>query len=570
MKQSVRENLRKELLVLHENNINEGLFDKAKEFFLKTFQKGEYRYKAIDLLLKSIERDKLHNGIDLDKEFKEYFKDLRDYNTLFPESGRIERLKKLSDYRFKNLMSIIKGFIDVIENRSENLKTTDKETADRKKAEEDRKKAEEERRDKQKKLDELWSDINDKVLYVNYYETLSPFYNLFNLTEGKGSGKHSSDSVDETLKEVYRISNKNVNREIDTSPILNEVKLVNERFQNYVNLYKEIYDKTPDEKLKIKKETDDDINQILQKIKQYKTYKEIVLSFLTEKKLLVNHKGKIVYHGSSLRDLEADNFNNTINAKKRTGYGLYTSPQLKTACRYAFAYIFGDLSKGGKPLKANLGGKANIYRIELGDMPFLLRLDPNIDKEELDMLIAFGIGGYDGFFKDANEIEISISTSDNIAKSDRITNSNYPTEFKEMEGLAVEYIKRYGHEKYIGDYEKFIRDRLSENFRKELLVLHESDQPVKKSYLGQCDLVRRECDVNEVHWHEMMENRKQIPFEKFIRSVDMTSMLDDDETPEGYIQDAIRQDSETATYISNWGDQEAMFLQVAGFEFIFV
>ena len=140
MKQSVRKNLRKELLVLHENNINEGLFDKAKEFFLKTFQKGEYRYKAIDLLLKSIERDKLHNGIDLDKEFKEYFEGLPGYNTLFPESGRIERLKKLSDGRFKNLMSSIKDFINVIENRSKNLKTTDKETADRKKAEEDRKK----------------------------------------------------------------------------------------------------------------------------------------------------------------------------------------------------------------------------------------------------------------------------------------------------------------------------------------------------------------------------------------------------------------------------------------------
>jgi hypothetical protein len=42
-----------------------------------------------------------------------------------------------------------------------------------------------------------------------------------------------------------------------------------------VNLYKEIYDKTPDEKLKIKKETDDDINQILQKIKQYKPIKKL-------------------------------------------------------------------------------------------------------------------------------------------------------------------------------------------------------------------------------------------------------------------------------------------------------
>ena len=91
--------LKEEICKLHGNNINEGLFDKAKDFFLKTFQKGEYRYKAIDLLLKSIDRNELHNEIDLDKKFKENF-DLYTVNNqklndiLYPHLGRTERLKK--------------------------------------------------------------------------------------------------------------------------------------------------------------------------------------------------------------------------------------------------------------------------------------------------------------------------------------------------------------------------------------------------------------------------------------------------------------------------------------------
>ena len=459
--------LKEEICKLHKNNINEGLFDKAKEFFKKTFQKGQYRYEAIDLLLKSIERDKLHHGIDLDAEFKEFFNGKRDYNTLFPESGRIERLKKLSDGRFKNLMSDIKYFIGDIERKSENLKTTDKETADRKKAEEDRKKQDEERRNKQKKLDELWSTIYD---VINNTNSINPFESLFSEVEGKGSGKHDLDTTDDTLKRIYKLSNKNVNQEIDTSSIINELNLLNQNFENYVNLYKEVYSDTKSlqEKIKENERYNNYTNQVLENIKKYKTYKEMVLDVLTKKKRLVYHKGKIVYHGSSLRNLEKDKFNNTINTEKRTGYGLYTSPQLTTACRYAFAYIFGDLQKKGVPIKPNLDGKANVYRIELGNMPFLLRLDPNIDKEELEMLLAFGIGGYDGLFKtpSGGETEISVITSDNISKAERITERNYPTEFKEITEYGLKYIKssEYNHSSPTGfvQNQKFITARLSE------------------------------------------------------------------------------------------------------------
>ena len=67
-----------------------------------------------------------------------------------------------------------------------------------------------------------------------------------------------------------------------------------------------------------------------------------------------------------------------------------------------------------------------------------------------------------------------------------------------------------------------------------------------------------------------MNNKKQISFDEFIKSVDMLKMLDDDENPSDYIKDALRQDSSSAAYISNWGDEECMFFQTAGFEFIFV
>jgi hypothetical protein len=92
----------------------------------------------------------------------------------------------------------------------------------------------------------------------------------------------------------------------------------------------------------------------------------------------------------------------------------------------------------------------------------------------------------------------------------------------------------------------------------------------KKQYIGQCDLLRRKCDSNEEYWHDMMKNKEKILFSDFINKVDMTQMIDADETPEQFIKDAVRSDFETSAYVSNWGDKECMFLQTAGFEFIFV
>ena len=91
-----------------------------------------------------------------------------------------------------------------------------------------------------------------------------------------------------------------------------------------------------------------------------------------------------------------------------------------------------------------------------------------------------------------------------------------------------------------------------------------------KQYLGQCDRLRMINSDNEEYWHQMMANKRKIPFKTFINSVDMSAILEDDETPEQYLKDSLRSDPETATYVSNWGGKPAMFLQTAGFEFIFV
>ena len=91
----------------------------------------------------------------------------------------------------------------------------------------------------------------------------------------------------------------------------------------------------------------------------------------------------------------------------------------------------------------------------------------------------------------------------------------------------------------------------------------------KKQYLGQCDKVRN-SDENEIKWHQMMKNKKGISFSDFIKNVDMSSLLDEDETPLDFLEFNKSQDRSSQTYKSNWGSKEAMFFQTAGFEYIFV
>lgn len=68
----------------------------------------------------------------------------------------------------------------------------------------------------------------------------------------------------------------------------------------------------------------------------------------------------------------------------------------------------------------------------------------------------------------------------------------------------------------------------------------------------------------------MMANKKEIPTKVFINSVDMSPILDEDETAEDFIEYNHLTDDTSAAYVSNWGDKEVMFFQTDGFEYIFV
>lgn len=104
-------------------------------------------------------------------------------------------------------------------------------------------------------------------------------------------------------------------------------------------------------------------------------------------------------------------------------------------------------------------------------------------------------------------------------------------------------------------------------FNETYIKLSESLE--KKKYIGQCDKLRKNPD-NEIKWQNMMKDKKEISFAQFISSVDFTPLLDEGETAEEYIDFDVRSDSSTKAYVSHWGDDEAMFLQTAGFEFIFI
>lgn len=92
----------------------------------------------------------------------------------------------------------------------------------------------------------------------------------------------------------------------------------------------------------------------------------------------------------------------------------------------------------------------------------------------------------------------------------------------------------------------------------------------KKKYLGQCDTLRRLSDDNESKWYDMMKNKKKISFNMFEKNVDTSIFTDEDYTFKDYIKETYMSDPDTQTYISTWGDKECMFLQTAGFEFIFI
>lgn len=95
------------------------------------------------------------------------------------------------------------------------------------------------------------------------------------------------------------------------------------------------------------------------------------------------------------------------------------------------------------------------------------------------------------------------------------------------------------------------------------------DNSQRLDYFGQCDKVRGMSDTHELYWQNMMEKKIKIPIKTFVSSVDFSKILDEDETPEEWINNSLKSDPTSGAYKSMWGKEPVMFFQTAGFEFIF-
>lgn len=89
-------------------------------------------------------------------------------------------------------------------------------------------------------------------------------------------------------------------------------------------------------------------------------------------------------------------------------------------------------------------------------------------------------------------------------------------------------------------------------------------------FVGTCDRVRRRGDEQEQLWHEMVRHARKITPQQFLAKVDMSKVLDEDESPEGWLGDIMRSDPSATAYESVWGDRLCWFIESDGFEFIFI
>lgn len=91
----------------------------------------------------------------------------------------------------------------------------------------------------------------------------------------------------------------------------------------------------------------------------------------------------------------------------------------------------------------------------------------------------------------------------------------------------------------------------------------------KAKFIGTCDRVRR-SEEGEANWQQMMARRKLFKLDMMMDRVDFSGVLDDGETVNQWLSDILKYDPSFECYLSQWGAQECYFIQVAGFEYIFV
>lgn len=85
-------------------------------------------------------------------------------------------------------------------------------------------------------------------------------------------------------------------------------------------------------------------------------------------------------------------------------------------------------------------------------------------------------------------------------------------------------------------------------------------------YLGQCDKLRQ-TEEGESNWQEMMKDPLETTRKAFIESCDITPLLDEDEEEHNYLNDLDKQGAKY--FVSDWNNEMCLFIQVAGFEFVF-
>lgn len=86
----------------------------------------------------------------------------------------------------------------------------------------------------------------------------------------------------------------------------------------------------------------------------------------------------------------------------------------------------------------------------------------------------------------------------------------------------------------------------------------------KLDYFNQCDRWRMTYKNGEENWQAMIANKEPISLSSFLKVVNIEQLLWD-ETVEDFVSD----DPEHGFYSSKINNERVVFLQTAGFEFIF-
>lgn len=90
--------------------------------------------------------------------------------------------------------------------------------------------------------------------------------------------------------------------------------------------------------------------------------------------------------------------------------------------------------------------------------------------------------------------------------------------------------------------------------------------PRRFRYHNQCDRFRREAG-GETDWQEMMSNAKPVSMRAFETVCNPEDMLDDGESLEEFVEGSA--DGSAGFYQSTIRNHQVLFLQTAGFEFIY-